>query len=198
MARQAGWSGLFSTAFKQSRNAMVLVDHRRVQIDVNGAYLKLLGYDRRALIGQPLYRFVAGPSRLSGQEWAAALAIGEFTGEGEMICADGSRVGVQYGAATEVVTGRQLVLFVALSTSRWGGRFRRTTSSERDAGELSAREREVVRLISLGRSGPEISEELQIAHNTVRTHVSNSMRKMGARSRAHLVANALSSGVLLR
>jgi PAS domain S-box-containing protein len=198
MARPNGWSALFSTAFKQSRNAMVLVDHRRVHVDVNGAYLKLLGYDRRALIGQPLYRFVAAPSRKSGEEWAAALAVGEFTGEVDMICADGTTVGVQYGAATEVVTGRRLVLIVALSTSRWGGGFRRTASSEREAGDLSAREREVVRLISLGSSGPEISDELQIAHNTVRTHVRNAMLKMGARSRAHLVANALSSGVLLR
>jgi PAS domain S-box-containing protein len=198
MARSDGWSGLFSTAFKQSRNAMVLVDDRRVQMDVNGAYLKLLGYDRRALIGQPLRQFVAGPSQVSGEEWSAALAEGQFNGEADMICADGSTVGIQYGAATEVVTGRKLVLFVALSTSRWGGKFRRTPSADRDAGELSAREREVVRLISLGRSGPEISEELQIAHNTVRTHVSNSMLKMGARSRAHLVANALSSGVVLR
>ncbi len=197
MTRPNGWSALFSTAFKQSRNTMVLVDDRRVQIDVNGAYLNLLGYKRRALIGEPLYRFVTGPSRVSNQEWASMLAIGQFTGEGEMICADGTRVGVQYGAAREVVTGRQLVLFVALSTSRWGGRFRRTASTERDAGELSAREREIVRLISLGRSGPEISDELQIAHHTVRTHVRNSMLKMGARSRAHLVANALSSGVAL-
>ncbi len=198
MARSDGWSALFSTAFKQSRNPMVLVDDRRIQLDVNGACLKLLGYSRRDLIGQPLYRFVAGPSRASGQEWAAALAIGQFSGEGEMICADGTRIAVQYGAAREIVTGRQLVLFVALSTSRWGGKFRRTASTERDEGELSAREREVVRLIALGRSGPEISEELHIAHNTVRTHVSNSMLKMGARSRAHLVANALSRGVVLR
>jgi hypothetical protein len=29
------WSGFFQTAFKQSRNAMVLVDDRRIQIDVN-------------------------------------------------------------------------------------------------------------------------------------------------------------------
>ena len=34
-------------------------------IDVNGAYLNLLGYRRQALIGLPLYRFVAGPSRAS-------------------------------------------------------------------------------------------------------------------------------------
>jgi PAS domain S-box-containing protein len=49
-----GWSGFFETAFKQSRNAMVLVDDRRIQIDVNGAYLKLLGYQRAGVIGQPL------------------------------------------------------------------------------------------------------------------------------------------------
>lgn len=198
MRRENGWSALFTTAFKHSRNAMVLVDARRVQIDVNGAYLKLLGHHRRAVVGQPIYRFVAGRSRASGEEWAAALAVGHFTGEADMVCADGTLVGVQWGAATEVVTGRQLVLFVAFSTSRWGPKFRRTKSSERDAGELSNREREVVRLISLGKTGPEIADELHIAHNTVRTHVSNSMRKLRARSRAHLVANALSSGVALR
>ena len=96
----------------------------------------------------------------------------------------------------EVVTGRRLVLVVALSTSRWGGQFRRTTLSERDAGELSEREQEIVRLISLGSTGPEIADELQIAHDTVRTHVRNSMTKLRARSRAHLVANALSSGAV--
>jgi PAS domain S-box-containing protein len=192
-----GWSGLFETAFKQSRNPMVLVDDRRVQIDVNGAYLELLGYQRGRVIGEPLYRFVAEPSRASGEEWAAALAVGRFTGEAEMLCADGTRAGVQWGASLEVVTGRRLVLFVALNTSRWGGRFRRTTSSERDAGPLSDREREIVRLIALGSTGPEIADELRIAHDTVRTHVRNSMTKLGARSRAHLVANALGGGVVL-
>jgi PAS domain S-box-containing protein len=198
MGRKDGWSALFSTAFKQSRNAMVLVDEQRVHVDVNGAYLKLLGYDRRTLIGQPLYRFVAGPSRVSDREWAAALAVGHFTGKADMICADGSRVAVQWGADTEVVTGRRLVLFVALGTSRWGARFRRTASSAREAGELSEREGEILRLISLGSSGPEIAEELQISHNTVRTHIRNSMLKLGARSRAHLVAKALSNGAALR
>jgi DNA-binding CsgD family transcriptional regulator len=114
-----------------------------------------------------------------------------------MIHADGSLVAVQWGADTEVVTGRRLVLFVAISTSRWGARFRRTATSDREAGELSEREGEIVRLISAGRSGPEIADELQIAHNTVRTHVRNSMLKLGARSRAHLVAKALSSGAAL-
>ena len=45
-----------------------------------------------------------------------------------------------------------------------------------------------------GDSGPEIAEELGIAHDTVRTHVRNAMEKIGARSRAHLVAKALGEG----
>ena len=191
-----GWSGFFETAFRQSRNAMVLVDDRRIHIDVNGAYLKLLGYTRGHLIGEPLYRFVAEPSRVSPEEWAAALAVGRFTGEADMICADGSRASVQWGASAEVVTGRRLVLFVVLSTSRWGGQFRRTTESARDEGQLSKREQEIVRLIALGSTGPEIADELQIAHDTVRTHVRNSMTKLRARSRAHLVANALGRGAV--
>ena len=191
-----GWAGFFEAAFRQSRNAMVLVDDRRIQVDVNGAYLKLLGYPRGRLIGEPIYRFVAEPSRLSGEEWAAALAVGRFTGEADMICADGSRASVQWGASAEVVTGRRLVLFVALSTSRWGGQFRRATLSARDEGQLSKREQEIVRLIALGSTGPEIADELQIAHNTVRTHIRNSMTKLRARSRAHLVANALGRGAV--
>ena len=67
---------------------------------------------------------------------------------------DGSIVAVQWAATTEVVTGRQLVLFVALSTSRWGQRFRREMGPEQEPLALSRREREVVRLIALGNTGP--------------------------------------------
>jgi PAS domain S-box-containing protein len=192
-----GWAGLFDTAFKQSRNAMVLADDRRIQVDVNGAYLKLLGYPRERLVGQPLHRFVTEPARASAEEWAAALAVGHFTGEAQLICADGSHADVQWGASVEVVTGRRLVLFVTLSTSRWGGRFRPAVTPARAARPLSERERQIVELIALGSSGPEIAQEIQIAHDTVRTHVRNSMTKLRARSRAHLVANALGGGGVL-
>ena len=56
---------------------------------------------------------------------------------------------------------------------------------------LSEREREIVRLVALGSTGPEIADELHIAHDTVRTHVRNAMTKVGARSRAQLVAKVL-------
>jgi PAS domain S-box-containing protein len=192
----AGWSGLFRTAFRQSRNGMVLVDEERRIVDANGAYVRLLGHARRELVGTPIYRFVADGPLASPSEWTAALAAGHFTGEAELVCADGSAVAVQWAATAEVVTGRRLVLFVALSTSRWGRHFRRLDVPPPDPCALSPREREVVRLLAHGSSGPEIAEELGIANETVRTHVRNAMGKTGARSRAQLVAKARGDGLL--
>lgn len=190
------WAELFWTAFRQSRNAMVLLDAQRIQVDANGSYLKLMGYRREQIVGRPVYEFVVDGPVATTREWQASLREGRFTGEAELICADGGRVAVQWAATTEVVTGRRLVLFVALSTSRWGPRFRRTLTPDEESQMLSAREREVVRLVAAGNTGPEIADELRIAHDTVRTHARNAMAKVGARSRAHLVAKALGEGLV--
>ena len=193
MARD-GWSGLFTTAFTQSKNPMALVDEDRRIVDVNPACQRLFGRSRQDLLGRHIWDFVAGGPVFSPAEWAAALAAQRFHGEAEVLCADGRRIGVQWGGATEVATGRRLVLFVALSTSRWGASFRRSVVLDHQPGELSMRELEIVRLIADGESGPEIAAELHIAHDTVRTHVRNAMKKVGARSRAHLVAKVLGEG----
>ena len=76
------------------------------------------------------------------------MQAGRFTGEVELLCASGGRVAVQWAATAEIVTGRYLALVVALSTSRWGTRFRRTMPPASAPGALSGREREVVRLIA--------------------------------------------------
>jgi PAS domain S-box-containing protein len=192
-----GWSALFASAFRQSRNAMVLLDERRRIVDANGAMVRLVGRPRGAMTGRPIAEIVAGGPLVSEAEWQEWLAAGRFTGEATMLHADGNGVTVQWGATTEVATGRRLVLVVALHTSRWGPRFRRARD-DRDAGRaLSAREREVVRLVAQGRTGPEIADELGIAHDTVRTHVRHAMDKLGARSRAHLVAKAFGEQLLV-
>jgi DNA-binding CsgD family transcriptional regulator len=82
-----------------------------------------------------------------------------------------------------------------MSTSRWGERFRREIDEDGASSEsLSPREKEIVHLVALGLTGPEIADELHISHDTVRTHVRNAMTKLNARSRAHLVAKALGEG----
>jgi DNA-binding CsgD family transcriptional regulator len=153
----------------------------------------LLGYARSALVGRPVWEIVAGGPLNTREEWAALLEQERFAGQAGLLCADGGIVSVQWGASAEEATGRRLVLFVALSTSRWGRHFR-VDSQPAEPGSLSDRQREIVQLVALGLSGPEIADELQIGHETVRTHVRTAKERLGARSRAHLVAKALGEG----
>jgi DNA-binding CsgD family transcriptional regulator len=57
-----------------------------------------------------------------------------------------------------------------------------------DAWGLTAREREVARLISAGATNAEIAQALCVGLPTVKTHVSHLLHKLGARSRTELVA----------
>ena len=195
VAADIGWAALFWEAFTRSKNAMVLLDDHRRHVEVNGAYLTLLGYRRADLIGRPSYDLVAGGPLVSAREWHALLHREHFTGTADLICADGHRVSVQFAGHPELVTGRQLVLFVAIKAARAGRQHHDGTPPRSDCVALSRRELEVVRLLAVGLSGPEVAEELHLAHNTVRTHVRNAMAKVGARSRAQLVARTLGEGL---
>jgi PAS domain S-box-containing protein len=193
------WGRLFGAAFTQSRNPMALLNDRRCHVEVNGAYVSMLGYSVAELRGHPVYEFIVGGPKATAAEWARTIRGGSFSGQTEMRCADGHTVTVQWAATPECVTGRCLVLFVALSTSRWGAHPRRAASSLPLNGvPLTTRELEVVELIAMGSTGPEIAEELRIAHDTVRSHARNAMLKSGARSRAHLVAKVIAEGLMGR
>ena len=69
-----------------------------------------------------------------------------------------------------------------------------------DAGDrpspLTAREREVLRLLALGRSNRQIGEELFITGKTASVHVSNILAKLGAASRTEAVAIAYRQGLI--
>jgi len=63
-------------------------------------------------------------------------------------------------------------------------------------GNLSEREREVLRLIALGYSNKEIAARLEISVKTVEVHKANAMRKLDMGSRIDIVRYAMLQGWL--
>jgi DNA-binding NarL/FixJ family response regulator len=61
--------------------------------------------------------------------------------------------------------------------------------------ELTAREREVLELVSRGLTNAEIAQALQLSPLTAKTHVSRILMKLGARDRVQLVVIAYQSGI---
>lgn len=63
------------------------------------------------------------------------------------------------------------------------------------AAQLTDREREVVRLKSLGCTIYECAAILQVAKSTADNHITSAMTKLGLHKAAHLVRFAIASGI---
>ena len=194
MATDAGWKGLFREAFTRSRNPMVLTDDQRRHVEANGAYAQLVGYAPSQLSGRHIWEFVDGGPLMTEREWRTLLHQDRFEGNAVLLAADGSKVAVEFAGHPEVVTGRQLVLFVVVR-STLGARLRRDPGRSPQGRTLTPRELEVVGLVASGLTAREIAAELHVAGHTVNAHVRNAMSKLEVRSRAQLVARVLGEGI---
>ena len=71
------------------------------------------------------------------------------------------------------------------------------SGAEQDAYErLSEREREVLKLIALGHTAPEVADKLSLSPKSVETYRARIMEKLGLDSRPALVKYALARGLL--
>jgi DNA-binding NarL/FixJ family response regulator len=64
------------------------------------------------------------------------------------------------------------------------------------AGVLTPRELEVLALVGTGQSNAEIAKSLYVSENTVKTHVTHVLDKLGLRDRVHAVVYAYETGVV--
>jgi PAS domain S-box-containing protein len=190
-----GWEQLFWLVFRRTSNPIALLDDQRRIIDINDAGLALVDRSHAEVLGLDITGIVLPAERADAErQWEAFMRSGAYTGSRDLLRPDGSTVEVDFAARLAVVGGRRLAIYVILSksglpTGAWPSA-RRNRSA---ASALTKREREVVTLIAMGLETDEIAAELHVSPETVRTHVRNAMSKLGAHTRAQLVAIVLTS-----
>lgn len=205
--------GPFWSVFEHSHIPMALIDRDLRFVDVNEAAAELYEHPREEVVGQPAgTAFVGGRSSTSSGEWQRLLRENELYGEHLISRASGKPMRVSYAAHATTINGEWRALFVTLSaklepqgtelisaTAPAENRAQRPSPAEKPfgklGGSLTPREREVIRRVALGRSTPQIASDLSLSPATVRSHVRNAMVKVGAHTRAQLVALVLGEGI---
>ncbi|MGO3649655.1 MAG: response regulator [Agrococcus casei] len=101
-------------------------------------------------------------------------------------------------SAVRVVAGGESLLAPSV-TSRLIADYATRPAPRRDAqklSELTERELGVMREIATGKSNAEIAAELYVSEQTVKTHVSRILSKLGLRDRTQIVVTAYESGLV--
>ncbi|MEV6206408.1 response regulator transcription factor [Kitasatospora sp. NPDC051914] len=96
--------------------------------------------------------------------------------------------------AVRLAAAGDSLLFPAAIRSLAAGRANRSAAEAVARAGLTDREAEVLRLVARGLSNAEIAAELFLGVQTVKTHVSSVLAKLGARDRTQAVVTAYESG----
>src|SRR5690349_5939643 len=125
------------------------------------------------------------------ETWRAQVLAGESFGRRRIRRPDNSMRVVDFAMRATHIGHRVLALGVCLNEQS-----RQASDRPHEPAALTPRECEILHRIALGDVSAEICAELHIAPDTVRAHVRNAMAKTGARTRAQLIAIALTDGLI--
>jgi DNA-binding NarL/FixJ family response regulator len=186
------WAAAFQLLFETTATPVAILDERRRLVDLNVPAQRLLGHCPSHRAGEPIIGAVVASERLrSVADWERLLREGRAAGTRTLIGSDGAELKIAYTAVVEAVPGgRRAVYTLAPAVASP----LQTNSLDVRSQPPTRREAQVIRLIADGLDTAEIADTLQVSPNTVRSHVRNAMSKLGARTRAQLVARALGIG----
>jgi PAS domain S-box-containing protein len=170
----------FETVFEEAPEAMLLIGDDRRFLAGNRRARELLAVTADELKGMRVDDIAADGIE---ERWAALRATGVQEGSVVVRARDGTEHDAELLARADFEPGRHLAVLRPVTPPR-----------AVDAGRLSAREREVLRMLAAGATASEIAETLFLSRATVATHVRNAMVKLGAHTRIEAVVIALRNG----
>jgi DNA-binding CsgD family transcriptional regulator len=170
----------FETVFEEAPDPMLLIGDDRVLLAGNRRARELLRIDREQFGTIRLDDIAAQGLE---ERWAAFRRDGVQEGSFVVHGQDGAKHEVELRARADYEPGRHLATLRPLGPPREAG-----------AGKLSAREREILRMLAAGATASEIARMLFLSRATVATHVRNAMVKLGAHTRIEAVVIAMRRG----
>ncbi len=187
----------FWGVFDRSLVPMVTVDREQRYTSANRAARLLFRLSLAEMRAHVITDFTPPHMRLLLEDaWSRLMTEGSVAGSYDCLFLDGSELRIVYCALAEVLPGRHLIVF---GPANWPeDELGVVSAAEVDDGAapLTAREREILSLIAAGLDLDQIAEELSISLHTVRTHILNAYRKLGANNRAHAIALTMQQGLI--
>jgi DNA-binding CsgD family transcriptional regulator len=186
--------------FVRSLNPMLLVDDERRYVDANAAASLFLRLPHDEICKLRVDDITPPELRHGLPALWAEFLQGRFSGDGtqalrwEFHMPDGASVAVDISSTPDFEPGRHLaiVAFPPSETPNEVGDLAPPLGSR----PLTKRECEVLMLVALGNTGPQIATQLFISRDTVSSHVNNILAKLEANNRAHAIAIAMQTGQL--
>ncbi|MFD8499839.1 response regulator [Amycolatopsis sp. NPDC059657] len=100
----------------------------------------------------------------------------------------------EIGRAIHAAAAGQAVLDPEVQRRLVSAALKLPAPSEAEADELTARERDVLRLLAAGQTNREIAKALFVSEATVKTHINRIYAKTGSRDRAQAIRYAYTNG----
>lgn len=180
-------TGLLAHAVESAPAALFVVHESGRIVGANRYACSMLGYERDELL------------RVSIRELGASAELESLVAQGEAVVVslrrrDGTTVTVRCQARPAGADELKLLAWVAQPAAAL--RPLRAPLRPRGREVLSARELEILQLMADGFENAQISSQLFISKETVKTHIRRLLHKLRARSRTHAVALGLRGGII--